>query len=389
MSASLNILNIGLDRDLLVREGRNEAQSRQVFYVQMIPARITHLVKAPPSCKPTEFDVEPSQVKVVPCPVRHWAQFVPAAISRGGELLARERFDLIQVQEPFVSGIVGAYLAWRSGLPLVVGLFGDEIDNPVWLAERPFNRIANHIGKFVLRRAAAVRTDSQAVASRLEAYGYRNLAFVPFLITNADQLAAPQILSIELRARLLGGCDGPLLLAVLRLEAEKNVPLMLDAFSELLKINPQAVLTVIGDGSLRAHLVEEAARSAPDRVRWLGWVPNVQLGSYYQAADLLLLSSDRESAARVLTESLLAGTPVLTTDTAGAREIIDDGRSGRIVAIGDKAAFAAALTEMCSDSVRLRQMGSFGQARMRGEVSGDAVVRRLRAVYDSALEVKQ
>lgn len=388
MSASLNILNIGLDRDLLLREGLNEAQSRQLFYARMIPSSITHVVKAPLRSLPTSFNIEAGLLKIVPCPVYHWAQFIPAAIGIGKSLLARERFDLIQVQEPFLSGVAGAYLAWRFDLPLVVGLFNDEIDNPAWLAERPFNYILNRIGKLVLRRATAIRTDSIAVLSRIKSYNYKNVEYIPFLITNANKLSEPQEMSTKVRAELLRGCSGPLLLAVLRLEAEKNVPLMLDAFRELLKKNPQAVLAVVGDGSLRACLMEQAERNSPDQTRWLGWVPNIHLGKYYQAADLTLLSSDRESSARVLTESLLAGTPILTTDTAGAREVIDDNKSGRIVPVGDKNAFATALISMCSDPTKLTQMGGYGQARMIKMVSGYAVARQLRALLEKAMEAK-
>lgn len=380
----LTILNIGLDRDLLSRDARTEAQIRQLFYTHSLPARLVHIVKAPPGTPCTRIDLD-ENLSIVPCPVRHWSQFIPAAFRLGGELLRQESFDLIQVQEPFVSGLAGASLARRFRLPLVVGLYSDEIDNPVWLAERPLNRLANRIGKWVLRRAAAARSDSLAVAERLSHYGFRNLTYIPFLITHADKLLTLDARAHEIRLRLLDGSAGPLLLAVCRLEQEKNIPLMLSAFAGAARHHVGLVLAIAGHGSLADTLMQEAERIVPDRVRWLGWVGNTEMPAYYQAADLLLLSSNRESAARVLYESLLAGTPALSTDTADAREVIEDGVTGRIVPVCDLDAYTQTLIELCSAPDRLDQMGREGRQQMSSRVTAEAVAQQLRAVYEKAL----
>jgi glycosyltransferase involved in cell wall biosynthesis len=380
----LAILNIGLDRELLSRETRTEAQERQLFYCRQIPARIVHLVKAAPACSPEPFDLDPA-LCIVPCRVRHWAGFVPAAIRRGAALLRAEHFDLIQVQEPYLSGLVGAWLSRLYGVPLVVGLYSDEVDNPVWLAGRLLNRMANQVAKAVLRRAAGTRTDSRAVALRVAGGSYRLVTYIPFLITHAERLVATDAASSMLRARLLDGRPGPLLLAVSRLEAEKNLPLMLRAVAAAAEMKPGLVLAVAGSGRLAEFLAKQAESLAPGRVRWLGWVASDTLAAYYQAADLMLISSDPESAARVLTESLLAGTPVLSTDTAGAHEVVEDGVSGRIVPVGDTAAYAEALIEMISDPVRLARMGMTGRERMRASVTAEAVVTKMRDFYRNVL----
>lgn len=382
--ARIAILNIGLDRDLLVRDHQSEAQRRQSIYADGIPASIVHLVKAPADAS-REAILCGGQVRVMPCPVSHWTLFPFAVMRLASRELRKVRFDMVQVQEPYLCGLAGAMLALRFRLPLVVGVFSDEIDNPVWLAERRLNRAANVVAKWVLRRAAAIRIDSRAVVERLARNGYRNLTYVPFLITNADRLAAPSPQAAAVRARLLGSRAGPLALAVSRLEAEKNVSLMLRAVGAAAKVQPGLVLAVVGEGRQAAELAAEAEQVAPGCVRWLGRIENAELPAYYQAADVTLLSSNRESAARVLSESLLAGTPVLTTDTAGAREMIEDRVTGCIVPVGDVDAFAEALAAMCRDPGRLAQMGQAGRARMTNSVTADAVVRQLRGFYAHAL----
>lgn len=381
---SLTILNIGLDRELLSRDTVTEALTRQLYYATHLPARIVHIIKAPSATSPDRIEVG-NGLSILPCPVRHWVSFVTAAARLGSRLMRESTFDLIQVQEPFLSGIAGRYLASRSGTPLVVGLFSDEIDNPLWLAERPIHHLANFFGKRVLRHAAAIRCDSQAVVDRLSHYGWRNLTYIPFLITHAERFLTPSPQAAEIRSHLLDGAAGPLLLAVSRLEAEKNIPLMLAALSEAAKVHTGLVLAIAGAGRLADDLKRQAETIVPGRVRWLGWIGHDALPAYLQAADLSLLSSNRESAARVLYESLLAGTPVLTTDTAGAREVVEDGVTGRIVPIGDTAAYAHALIELCDDPVRLCAMGRLGSRRVQSKVTADAVIGRLRAMYDAAL----
>lgn len=383
-TGALAILNIGHDRELLERGRHTEAQIRQQYYCSELPARIVHLVRAPADYPSASFDLSP-QLRVVPCPVRHWSEFAISAARRGREVLKSERFDLIQVQEPYLTGVVGLGLSTLYGIPLVAGLYSDEVDNPVWLTERYLNRMANMVAKFVLRRAVATRTDSLAVAQRVTELGVRNLTHIPFLITHAEHLADPQLDAPDLRKTLLAEKTGPLLLAVCRLEPEKNLSLMLRALAQAVRFRPGLVLAVAGTGRLAEQLAREGESLIPGRVRWLGWLAAERLASYYQAADMMLISSNRESAARVLTESLLAGTPVLSTDTAGAREVIDDGVSGRIVPVADCAAFAAALVELTGDCQRLATMGTAGRHAMLGMVTGKAVVHALRNFYTLSL----
>jgi glycosyltransferase involved in cell wall biosynthesis len=223
------------------------------------------------------------------------------------------------------------------------------------------------------------------VAANLERKGYRGLAYIPFLITHAERLIEPCAGANTTRARLLAGRAGPLVLAVSRLEPEKNIPLMLEAFADVSRRFPDSVLAIAGTGRLAESLRTEGERLAPGRVRWLGWVANVDMSAYYQAADLFLLSSNRESAARVLSESLLAGTPVLTTDTAGAREVVVDGVSGRITPVGDLVAFSSALSDLLGDVNRLAAMGRAGRDAIRAYITAEAVSRDLRGLYERAL----
>ena len=146
------------------------------------------------------------------------------------------------------------------------------------------------------------------------------------------------------------------------------------------------VLAVVGDGSLADKLAKDAEQIVPGRVRWVGRVNNTEMAGYYQAADLMLLSSNRESAARVISESLLAGTPVLSTDTAGALEVIENRVTGFVTPVGDLDAYSEALVELCSDVGRLAEMGEIGREQMASRVTAVAVTRQMKMLYEKALE---
>lgn len=368
----------------MLSENLSEAQRRQLYYCDRLPARIVHLVRASADHSPTPMKFG-QRLVAHPCPVANWAAFFPKAVVMGKRLLAAEMFDFIQVQEPYLAGAIGACLSHISGVPLIAGLFSDEINNPVWLRERKLNRVANVVGKYVLRHAIATRTDSRAVADRVAGLGCRNLTHIPFLITDSESFLERGESVGAIRTELLAGLSGPLMLAVNRLEPEKNVPLMLCALASASRQLPGLVLAIAGSGRLESHLRKEAERVLPGRVRWLGLVPSERMANYYHAADLMLISSHRESAARVLYESLLSGTPVISTATAGANEVIEDRVTGRIVPVGDEQAFASAVVEMARDTARLIEMGKLGRKQMRQKVTADAVVEQLRKFYRVAM----
>lgn len=138
--------------------------------------------------------------------------------------------------------------------------------------------------------------------------------------------------------------SGPRILTVGSLKAEKNQALLIRAFATLAK-DTSACLMLLGEGELRSLLEELAEHlGVADRVVFPGFAADPW--PYYASADLFVLSSNYEGYGNVLVEAMLAGVPVVSTDCiAGPSEILDDGRYGRLVPIGDAEALAAAMLE--------------------------------------------
>jgi len=136
----------------------------------------------------------------------------------------------------------------------------------------------------------------------------------------------------------------PVILAVGRLRPQKDFATLIRAFHILQRRRPCRLL-ILGEGRERPKLealVQELELES--RVSLPGFVENPL--PYMKHAALFVLSSAWEGFGNVLVEALSTGVPVVATDCpSGPREILEGGRYGRLVPVGDVAALAAAMQE--------------------------------------------
>jgi glycosyltransferase involved in cell wall biosynthesis len=145
-----------------------------------------------------------------------------------------------------------------------------------------------------------------------------------------------------LRRQLWQGDFTYTIISIGTLKPQKNHLLLLEAFARL-PPELDAGLVILGDGPLRPALQQKIRELGLERrVRLPGFNPNPD--HWLRAADLFVLSSDFEGFANVLAESLAAGTPIVSTDcNSGPAEILENGRYGTLVPIGDAASLARAI----------------------------------------------
>jgi glycosyltransferase involved in cell wall biosynthesis len=168
----------------------------------------------------------------------------------------------------------------------------------------------------------------------------------------ADDLsgAAPASLPLPAGARVL--------LAMGRLHPNKDFPTLLRAISRL----PADVhLALAGEGPERAAL-ESLARElgVAARVAFLGWRGDV--GALLAASEILVVPSRIEPLGNVVLEGFAAARPVVAAAADGPRELIDNGRDGLLVPIGDDAAMADAIAGLLADPSRARAIATAGRA---------------------------
>lgn len=174
---------------------------------------------------------------------------------------------------------------------------------------------------------------------------------------------------------------GPLVVAVGRLSPEKNYLLLLDAMARVRAVRPDVRLAVLGEGRERERL--EARRDAlglGDCVALPGWADNPH--AWMKRSALVVLSSDWEGLSMTLIEAMACGCPVVATDCPhGPREILDHGRYGRLVPVGDRESLAQAI--VATLDLPRNEKGPAERAQM---YSFDAAGQRYRALVAEVLD---
>jgi len=136
----------------------------------------------------------------------------------------------------------------------------------------------------------------------------------------------------------------PVILGAGRLSLQKDFPTLLRAFA-LVRQHRPARLVILGEGEERANLERLAIElGIQNDVSMPGFVDNPF--AFMAKASVFVLSSAWEGFGNVLVEALACGCPVVATDCrSGPREILDNGRYGRLVPVGDHEALAKAILE--------------------------------------------
>ncbi len=200
--------------------------------------------------------------------------------------------------------------------------------------------------RFTYRHADGVAAVSDGAAADLALLARLPRERVATLYNPVPQRAMPSRDALRM-ARSLWDCGaGAKLLSVGNLKQQKNHPLLLRAFSMLSRRDGKLMLLGFGDGepALRALATE---LGIADRVIFAGF--HADPSPFYATADLFVLSSDYEGLPTVLIEALSFGLPVVSTDClSGPAEILDHGRYGALVPVGDAAALARAMDEALS-----------------------------------------
>ena len=232
------------------------------------------------------------------------------------------RPDIVSVQDPFETGLVGWRIARRFGVPLHVQVHTDFL-SPEYARLSLLNRFRVYVAGFVLRRAARIRVVSRRIKDSLEARSSKLEASVTVLPIFADT-SRSSVSRSDLSVRF--SRFKTKLLVVSRLEPEKNVALALGAFAEAAAAD--ACLIIVGSGSQKNSLQHFAKRlNVGSRVFFEGARDSAL---YYALADLVLVPSKYEGYGLVIVEALAAGKPVLSTEVGVARE------AGAIVAPPEK-----------------------------------------------------
>lgn len=190
----------------------------------------------------------------------------------------------------------------------------------------------------------------------------------------------------DFRARHGIAADEIVVLFVARFQSVKNHRMLMDAFAQLYAKRPASRLVLAGSGPLENEIRRQAETlGIRDRVLFLGEFSFRALPAVYAAADIKVISSDYESFCFAALEAMASGLPLVVTRTDWVPRLIGMGEGGRIVPIGDAAAFSAALLELAgSPDVRAR-MGEWNRRQAVEHYGWSGSARKLLDLYERLL----
>jgi glycosyltransferase involved in cell wall biosynthesis len=185
----------------------------------------------------------------------------------------------------------------------------------------------------------------------------------------------------------LGFADGDVVIGkIARLFHLKGHEYLVEAARRVAEACPRARFLLVGDGILREPLRRKIAEGGlSERFVFTGLVPPRRIPELLGGMDILVHVSLREGLARALPQALIAGKPVVSYDVDGAREVVLDRQTGRLLPPGSIEPLADALIELCADPALRARLGAAGRARFTDQFRHETMTARLREIYEQLL----
>jgi len=292
--------------------------------------------------------------------------------------------EVIQFKNWIVASGVDVVHAWDADAAIFGALAARWASVPFITSRRDLGEIYSarklRLMKWADRRSAAVVVNARSVQDWLVSCGtkperVRRIANM-MDIDEFDAVASRPFAGEE----RLGGRRCVAMVA--RLDPEKDAELLLRAMGRLQPSHADALFVVAGDGPERPRLERFARdRGLSHAVVFLGEVNEVPALLGRVCAGVLVPRAN-EGLSNTILEYMAASLPVVATDCGGNRELVEEGKTGFLVPVGDEVALAGRIAQLLDDPERAREMGAEGRRRVVHRHRPAHVVRQFAALYE-------
>ena len=144
---------------------------------------------------------------------------------------------------------------------------------------------------------------------------------------------------------------------VSRLETIKGMDLVVPAFAKVLKQHPDTRLIVIGDGSLRSTMEQQAIElGCAEHITWAGRQPQEELNKWYSQMDIVLMPSRSEGFGLTAIEAMSNGCVVVASNIGGLPEVVHDKICGLLHRSEDTTDMANKIVSLISDEDKYKSL---------------------------------
>ena len=174
-----------------------------------------------------------------------------------------------------------------------------------------------------------------------------------------------------------------------RIDGDKSVDRVIDAFERVLRKRDNIMLLIVGDGIARADLEEMTrALGIEKSVKFLGRVLPPDLNEIYKLADVFITASEIETQGVVLIEAAASGLPLVAVDAGAVSALVADGKNGFLCKPGgDIKGLAKGLEAIFDDYVLARKMSAESlEVAKKHDLS--RTVKRFVEIYQEAIRIK-
>lgn len=313
----------------------------------------------------------------------------PQGVRRLRRVLQEIQPDLIH-STLFRSNQLARVTAKSLRVPLINSLVNVPYEESRFIADPRLQRWKNRCLRLCDRATASLVTHYHAVSETVKESYCRHLGLSPERVSviprgRALQEAVPADVVRRLRTEFGIGAAQLTLVGVGRLTPQKGYRTLIEAMPGILNNAPGARLILVGEGPQRDEL-EALCREkqVAEQVTFAGQRDDVP--QLLAMADLFVFPSLYEGLPGAVIEAMLAGLPIVATGIPQVRELIDDGKTGRLVAPSNPQQLAAAVADLLSSPARAGQLGLAARASAARRFDIDLVTRRMERLYHDVLE---
>jgi glycosyltransferase involved in cell wall biosynthesis len=307
------------------------------------------------------------------------------------QTLLKERPDITMVVECSAQMRAAKIMRILTSYPYIITVHGSEIWSYFDAHKGYFNltpKAERRMRKFFLdsRQLIAVCNSTKKLILEYLPKARENIT----VVHNGISLEAFPLLKkteIEEQRSTLRLKNKKVLLCVSRLARSKGYEVLLLAFKEILKVLPETVLLIVGEGPMKGN-VEALARELQcgREVRFLGKISRSELYIYYNICDLFVLASQMEAFPFVCLEANACKKAVVAGRTGGIPEIIEDGINGVLVDPYNANEFVKVIINLLQDDARRNAMGRNGRIRVSNEFTKIHMAKKTLEVIQEILK---
>lgn len=274
--------------------------------------------------------------------------YITDAILRVKKILSKmdKKDVLVSSQDPFETGVVACISKFLFKIKFQCQIHIDFF-SPYYAKESFKHRMHVLVGPYILKHADSIRV----VSKKIQKYITEQMGIVDSRVCVLPVFTdTNNIISSELKQNLKEKYKdfSHILLIASRLVKQKGILYAVEAFEQVIKQYPKALLLITGSGPEESVIKKYVAdKGLNNNVAFEPWTND--LTSYMKTCDAFLLPSLYEGWGLTVVEAASCGKPVIMTDVGCANEFIINNQNGVIVPVADVTAFAQAIIKVLSD----------------------------------------